>query len=635
MVRATGEERNRRVRHLRTTDWQYLALLLGALLLASACATPIGVTPGSIQSVYRELASSVISTGELSAPTEQELRRHGLDKRFEEEPEAVLSELRGSGSDLSPDRLSALAELSFAYAGKSGKPAYYLAAAVYAYAYLLPVDKALAPRPVDPRNRLAADLYNLGLTLGLAAPEGNQPEGNQVILEAGTRPLPFGTLELTADPKEFLWGGFRMRRFVPVAEFEVRGLRNRYRQPGAGVPLAAELTPTGEGPSAEAARKRIPPRIKVPVTAFVRIDNVEEGITTGTVRGRIELYPADEATDVQVGGWKVPLELEPTATMAYMLEGAPVWETEIGGFLRAQSPIFGDGLIALHPYRPGRIPVVLIHGTASSPARWAEMLNELDNDRALRERVQFWLFTYNTSKPILLSAKELRDALRNALKDIDPDGRDPALRHMVLIGHSQGGLLARLMVTDSGSRFWDNVSSVPLSDLKATPEVRELLQDTMFFEPLPFVTRVVFIATPHRGSFRATGFVLNVIRRLVTLPITVVKGIGDLAQQNPDAVPRDTLKRLPTAVDNMSPGHPFIKALSASPMAADVKVNSIVAVLGEGPLTGLGDGVVRYESAHLDGVESEKVVHSSHSTQGEPDTIEEVRRILREQVSGK
>jgi hypothetical protein len=38
---------------------------------------------------------------------------------------------------------------------------------------------------------------------------------------------------------------------------------------------------------------------------------------------------------------------------------------------------------------------------------------------------------------------------------------------------------------------------------------------------------------------------------------------------------------------------------------------------------------VRYDSAHLDGVVSEKIVHTSHSTQAAPETIEEVRRILR------
>ena len=175
----------------RVGDWWPLGALLGALLLASACATPIGAAPGDRQSVYRALTSNVLSSGELSAPTQQVLLRLGLGERFDEEPEAVLSELRGSGSDLSRDQLSALAELSFTYADKSQKPEYYLAAAVYAYAFLLPADKAQAPRPVDPRNRLAAALYNLGLTLGLKT-----PEGERVVLEAGTRPLPFGTLEL-------------------------------------------------------------------------------------------------------------------------------------------------------------------------------------------------------------------------------------------------------------------------------------------------------------------------------------------------------------------------------------------------------------------------------------------------------
>jgi pimeloyl-ACP methyl ester carboxylesterase len=369
------------------------------------------------------------------------------------------------------------------------------------------------------------------------------------------------------------------------------------------------------------------------MTAFVRLDNAEEGIASGVVRGRIELYPADEFTSVDVAGRKLPLELEPTATLAYMLEGAPIWDTELGGFLSPGRRSFGDGLMMLNPYRRGRIPVVLIHGTASSPARWAAMINELQNDPVLRERVQFWLFMYDTSNPILFSAKRLRDALRSVLTEVDPEGRDPALREMVLIGHSQGGLLTRLMVTDSGSRFWDNVSTEPLADMKMTPEVRDLVQTSMFFEPLPFVNRVVFICTPHQGSYRVTGLVLNLVRRLVTLPKTLAKDVVDIAQQNPDAVSMKKLGDIPTAVDNMLPGQRFVRTLSASPIAPGVTVNSIVAVLGKGPITGLGDGVVMYESAHLEGVGTEKVVQSGHSTQAVPETIEEVRRILREQVA--
>jgi hypothetical protein len=39
---------------------------------------------------------------------------------------------------------------------------------------------------------------------------------------------------------------------------------------------------------------------------------------------------------------------------------------------------------------------------------------------------------------------------------------------------------------------------------------------------------------------------------------------------------------------------------------------------------------VMYKSAHIDGVASEKVVRSGHSTQGNPETIQEVKRILME-----
>jgi hypothetical protein len=93
------------------------------------------------------------------------------------------------------------------------------------------------------------------------------------------------------------------------------------------------------------------------------------------------------------------------------------------------------------------------------------------------------------------------------------------------------------------------------------------------------------------------------------------------------------MSRLPTSVDNMSPGHPFIRALAESPIDPAITAHSIIAVLGEGPITGKTDGVVAYESAHIDGVESEKVVRSPHSTQGHPETIEEVRRILREHLT--
>jgi pimeloyl-ACP methyl ester carboxylesterase len=584
------------------------------------------VDKGDTQTVYRTLTRSVLSAGNPSAATENTLQRLGLADRFADDPTATLDQLRGSGTNLSRDRLFALAELSFLHAERTKKREHYLAAAVYAYAFLFgsppTVDGVL-----DPRERLAADFYNLGLGLGLS-----KPDSDEIVLTDRTLALPFGRLELSADPSEFVWGDYRMTRFISVGEFKVRGLRNRYRQAGIGAPLAAEVVPDGIGPGVGAARKYVPPRVKVAVTALVRLENVLEGLSDGWLRGRIELYPADEATTVEIDGRQLPLELEFTSTLAYGLEGAPVWDTEYGTFFKATT---GSKLLTLHPYRPGRIPVVFIHGTASSPARWGEMLNELWNDPPLRNRLQFWFFQYSTSNPILLSAADLRRSLQEMVAEFDPDGRDPALHRMVLIGHSQGGLLAQLMVTSSGTRFWDGFTKVPFSEIKASPETRELLQRTFFFEPLPFVTRVIFIATPHGGSFRVSTFVSTLVRKIVTLPVKVVKDLQDLAQENPDAVSLSALGGLPTAVDNMLPGSRFVETLAACPLAPGVTTHSIVAVLGSGPVSGKTDGVVAYESAHFDGAASEKVVRSGHSTQGDPETILEVRRILREQVAGR
>ena len=131
--------------------------LLAVLVLAGACATPIGVTRADTQAAYRDLARSVLSTGETSAGSEIVLRREGLAARYDADPVATLAALRGTGRDLSQDRLFALAELSFLYARAGGRPrTYYLAAAVYAYAFMMDrkaLDRGRARSAHAPRRR--------------------------------------------------------------------------------------------------------------------------------------------------------------------------------------------------------------------------------------------------------------------------------------------------------------------------------------------------------------------------------------------------------------------------------------------------------------------------------------------------
>jgi hypothetical protein len=201
---------------------------------------------------------------------------------------------------------------------------------------------------------------------------------------------------------------------------------------------------------------------------------------------------------------------------------------------------------------------------------------------------------------------------------------------MVIIGHSQGGLLTKLAATDTGERIIRDVTGKGLKELDLTPEQRELIRQRAVFKALPFVKRVIFISTPHRGSFLAGDIVRNLVRRLVFLPVDIVKqtvllGKALAAAKVPEEW-RSSGNR--TSIDSMSPKNPSLLALAEIPLAPGVKGHSIIAVQGEGELTELNDGVVEYKSAHVGYVDSEFIVKSGHSCQGHPLTIEEVRRIL-------
>jgi len=256
------------------------------------------------------------------------------------------------------------------------------------------------------------------------------------------------------------------------------------------------------------------------------------------------------------------------------------------------------------------------------------LANDLLSDPRIRNNFEFWFFTYDTGNPIVYSAARLRQALRAAVQRFDPDGKDPAMHEMVLIGHSQGGLLAKMMVINSGTKFWDNISKVPLEQLKLSDKSRELLQESMFVEPLPFVRRVIFMCTPQHGSYQAGGRVIHWITRFMKLPGDVLDVSKDALQGNADKLKLAANTKIPTSIDNMTPTNPFVQTLATIPVAPQVAAHSIIAVKGEGPPENGNDGIVEYKSAHIDGVESELVVNSGHSAQSNPHTVEEVRRIL-------
>ena len=592
--------------------------LASGLLLLVACATPIHVDRLDPRRVERELDSNAISTGRLSEASRIELHRQNLSERFRRDPEGAIASLHRTvtAETPGPDVLFALAEMAFLRAEDTGKHPYFLAAAIYAYAFLFPEDARQRPGEFDPRFRTACDIYNRSLTWAFASADRSRVE-----LRSGRFELPFGSLDVAFDPSGARWGDQALSDFTPADELGITGLDIRYRRPGIGASLAADATPQSEEKGFH-----VEPNVKVPVTALLRIDGSRHDLAQGHLRGTIEIHPAFEPSDVMIGGHPVPLEADTTAAFAFSLSDPKVWESEFAGFFDGN---FFDRttaqLAALEPYRRGQIPVVFIHGTVSSPGRWAHLINDLQSDPVIREGYQFWSFAYASGNPTPFSAEQLREVLEAAVHTLDPEGTDPALRQIVLIGHSQGGLLAKWVAIDSGSRLWDTLSAKPPEELHLSGETSALLRRVFLVTPVPQVRRVIFLATPQHGSFVADSPISHLIARLVTPRARVMNALRDLTEDNRDEL---RFRHGATSVWDMTPENPLLAAFAAIPVSPSIAAHSIIAVQGDGPVETGDDGVVSYQSAHIPEAASELVVRSGHSVQSHPETVAEVRRIL-------
>ena len=600
------------------------ACALVALMVLAGCAAPIGATRVSPRVAYQQIHQNALNSSDCSAETRRVLNRYYLDAAFEKNPDATLEKLQAIAcTDDRRDLLYALSELNYLNADRQRRNVKpwvprlarnsYFASAIYAYLYLFGEGKETAPNPFDIRFRAASDFYNRGLALGLSV-----GTNAQVKLDRGPRQTPPGLVAVQFTQPGFPWSLDLIKEFYSADEFAVRGLSTRNRDSGLGAPLIAVADKFG----------KFQETMQAPATVFLRVSGNVRDWSAGKLTATLELYSGFDTTQVEVNGTAVPLQTDTTAPIAVGLNNSAVWKLGVAQFLSAK--LQGKtGIRRMEPYSPGLIPVVFVHGTASSPVWWAEMWNTLNADPELRQRHQFWMFNYASGNPITYTAGILRNDLLNEIKSLDPDGKDPALQHMVIIGHSQGGLLAKLTATDTGDKLWRLVSQTNLDSLDMDAPTRGLLRSNFFFKPLPCVSRVIFIATPHRGSYRNSSFVQRFLNRFMDFPRDVMQASTRLLKLKDTVhLPRSVRNGVPSSLNGMATDNPFMLTLADIPVAPGIKANSIIAIKGNDQPPEGADGVVNYTSAHVDYAESEFIVRSSHSCQANPLTIEEVRRIM-------
>jgi pimeloyl-ACP methyl ester carboxylesterase len=295
-----------------------------------------------------------------------------------------------------------------------------------------------------------------------------------------------------------------------------------------------------------------------------------------------------------------------------------------------------DGLDTRRSYERGKVPVVLIHGLWGTPQLWDPMIADLEGDPAIGKKYQFWTFRYASGDSIPYSAHLLRESLRRARRSFDPDGTDLAFDQMVVVGHSLGGILAKMMAQSSGSRLWQTISARPINQVAGPPDNCRLLQQAYFYEPVPEVRRVVFITTPHRGSPLASSPLKGIGVRLCVRKSCFSQALESMIVNNGSElfIPR-FLAELPTSAGELASAHPLLLGVCKSEIDPRVRCHSIIADLRDPPAPGGTDGIVPYSSSHLDGVASELLVRGLHICLNHPAVIHEVRRILLEHAGNE
>jgi pimeloyl-ACP methyl ester carboxylesterase len=434
-------------------------------------------------------------------------------------------------------------------------------------------------------------------------------------------------LDVVAEGEVWAPGLFDRVEFV--SSHSSRPLRHVFDQQGLGVPMFSVQKRRADDPRRLQIPDRFYPPLRVyPITVFLR--------STGVGRRNyvLEIRDPARADRVSTPSGSLPLAMDLSTPLAYHFDWSRLPLREKLMMLDPDYLEWSAGLHLLHPYEPGKIPVILIHGYWSSATCWLQTLNELRGDPMIRERYQFLIYHYPSINSYLHSAVLLRRSIRLARATFDPRHVDPAFDRMVVVGHSLGGILAKILVQDTGDRLWSLVSHRPLSEINLTDQQREILAEVFFVRPEPEVRRVVFISTPHRGSRFSTRTMGRIAARLTPHPGPLAEVYDQITRANPAEVfsPLFRDEGLATSFDQLREGEPVLEVLSQTPFAPGVASHSIIARQGRGPIEQSWDGVVSYESSHVDTTDSELIVPHHHFAQQEPETIAELKRILTEHL---
>lgn len=349
------------------------------------------------------------------------------------------------------------------------------------------------------------------------------------------------------------------------------------------------------------------------------------------VNGERHLSLISAQNTIELNGSTFALNRDNAAPIAAMSSrGRSVAHSGFRNMLRPGSMRERSGIFLTEPYDPNKAIVLIVPGLQSTPFAFTDLMKALRRDPEVSAHFQVWTFLYGTGTPVLFNALQLRQELEKTIRNLDPDDHNFATRHIVVLGHSMGGLSAHTLVSSSGEKLWNSLFVASPRQLRGDRKVIGRFADGLHFRPNPRVVRAIFVSTPHRGSNLAESWIGHIAASLIHLPTSLQTDIVGVVSANQDtaspAAKAFDREMNFSSVHTLSPRDPALHALVDLPI--EVPFHSIIGQNRAGAVETSSDGVVPYASSHLDGASSELAVRSGHSACENPDAQREVIRIL-------
>ncbi|WP_130802751.1 alpha/beta fold hydrolase [Acinetobacter ihumii] len=511
----------------------------------------------------------------------------------------------------------------------------------YSYAYLFKTKRKPVDRIFDNRQVQIRDFYNQAIAKLVTI------SAKRSTTKKATDSFKVGNSTYNIDLDHYtLLKNKELDRFISTYNLNFSGLRTINRRDGFGSEFVvvfpdSDAKTTNKyviNPLDDAYQKKANPNIHkarylsaTMIARPVKANSVDEIINSPNFV--VQVYDPYGTENVDVAGKNYPLAANFSAPYGLWLAENNLGAAAYLSLIDREERLTMPHLYMLEPYNPNKKVIVLVHGLASSPEAWIALTNDIMGDTILREHYQVWQVFYSTNMPILESRFQIYALLKQAFASIGPN--DPAAKDAVLIGHSMGGIISRLLVSkaDVSQKALSIMSPYQQAKLKRQPIVYERLR----MQPIANFDRAVFMSSPHKGTDFADLWFTRAARKIIKLPGAFLGAVTDtITSQDVDA--KDLLSRIDKGLiqngpSDLSHQSKFMALTENINPPQDLVFHSIIGnkTNSQDPNV-MTDGIVPYKSAHLDGATSEIIIKGGHSIQETPEAVLELRRILRQHL---